>query len=203
MSWTRRNSAALVGRRRCVCWAGRACVGFLPRRPDTALTPSSHTWWLPQETAQLEADNFVLRQQTALSAEAKTVLDSWVRHEQAVRESEQSALVQTVQGNVLKALADAKVKKDLVAGAVADLERACPPRRLRRRRPFGGHAADLASPFAARRARQVQGHLSDLPLPRSALPDQPTHPRPVPAPPGRTPPPPLSPSPNLLLSNWT
>jgi hypothetical protein len=75
-----------------------------------------------QETATLEAENFTLRQQTALSAEAKAVLDSWVRHEQTVRESEQADLVKTVQSNVLKALADQKVKKDLVASAVADLE---------------------------------------------------------------------------------
>lgn len=75
-----------------------------------------------QETATLEAENFTLRQQTALTAEAKAVLDSWVRHEQTVREGEQADLVKTVQSNVLKALADQKTKKDLVASAVADLE---------------------------------------------------------------------------------
>ncbi|CDZ98065.1 Mitochondrial F1F0-ATP synthase, subunit b/ATP4 [Phaffia rhodozyma] len=78
---------------------------------------------LSKETARLEAENFTLRQQTALASEAKAVLDSWVRHEQAVRESQQNDLVKTVESNVLKQLENAKFKKDLVASAVADLEK--------------------------------------------------------------------------------
>jgi len=98
----------------------RAPVGWQPRSYTDPLGIALCR--RSQETATLEAENFTLRQQTALSAEAKAVLDSWVRHEQTVRESEQADLVKTVQSNVLKALADQKVKKDLVASAVADLE---------------------------------------------------------------------------------
>jgi F-type H+-transporting ATPase subunit b len=64
----------------------------------------------------------VLSQENAIAAEAKTVLDSWVRHEQQVRESEQSELVKTIQANVLKQLAEPKFKKDLLSSAVSEVE---------------------------------------------------------------------------------
>lgn len=57
-----------------------------------------------------------------MNAEAKSVLDSWVRHEQQVRESEQAQLVKTIQTNVLKSINDPKFKKDLIASALTDIE---------------------------------------------------------------------------------
>ncbi|KAL7409707.1 ATP synthase [Mrakia frigida] len=78
---------------------------------------------LSKQTAEYEAANFVLKQENALNTEAKAVLDSWVRHEQQVRESEQAQLVKTIQANVLKSIADPKFKKELIASALADIEK--------------------------------------------------------------------------------
>lgn len=76
-----------------------------------------------QETAQLEAENFTLRQQVNLTAEWKAVLDSWVRYEQQAKESEQADLAKTVIDKVLKTLQDEKTQKEILANAVAEVER--------------------------------------------------------------------------------
>lgn len=83
-----------------------------------------------QEAAQLEADAFVQRQKVALAAEVKAVLDSWVRFEQQAKESEQAELAQTIIANVLKSVTDEKTQKDILLGAVAEVERECPQRIL-------------------------------------------------------------------------
>lgn len=59
----------------------------------------------------------------ALAAEVKAVLDSWVRYEQQQKESEQADLARTVIDNVLKSLKDEKTQKDILLGAVAEVER--------------------------------------------------------------------------------
>jgi F-type H+-transporting ATPase subunit b len=76
-----------------------------------------------QETAQLEAEIFTKRQQVAMAAELKQVLDSWVRYEQQAKESEQAELAKTVIEGVLKTLKDEKSQKDILLGAVTELER--------------------------------------------------------------------------------
>ena len=63
------------------------------------------------------------RQKVALAAEVKSVLDSWVRFEQQAKESEQADLVKSVVDSVLKSLGDAKVQKDVLTSAVAEIER--------------------------------------------------------------------------------
>jgi F-type H+-transporting ATPase subunit b len=78
---------------------------------------------LSKETAKLEATNFELRQKVALAAEVKAVLDSWVRFEQAQKAAEQEQLVKSVVDKVTKSLSDEKVQKDILAGAVAEIER--------------------------------------------------------------------------------
>ncbi|KAI0832087.1 ATP synthase [Trametes gibbosa] len=77
---------------------------------------------LSKETAQLESEAFVQRQKVALAAEVKAVLDSWVRFEQQAKESEQAELVKTVIDNVLKNLNNEKTQKDILAGALAEIE---------------------------------------------------------------------------------
>ena len=77
-----------------------------------------------QETAQLESEAFVQRQKVALASEVKAVLDSWVRFEQQAKESEQADLVKTIVDNVLKSLSNEKTQKDILASAVAEIERA-------------------------------------------------------------------------------
>ena len=57
-----------------------------------------------QETAKLEAQAFELEQKTALAAEAKTVLDSWVRYEGQVKQRQQKELAQSIIAKVQKEL---------------------------------------------------------------------------------------------------
>ncbi|KAF8328389.1 putative H+-transporting two-sector ATPase chain b precursor, mitochondrial [Cantharellus anzutake] len=75
-----------------------------------------------KETAKLESEAFVLKQQVALAAELKAILDSWARYEQQIKESEQAELTKTVIDKVLKALQDEKAQKDILLGAVAEIE---------------------------------------------------------------------------------
>ena len=79
-----------------------------------------------QETAQLEADAFVRRQQVALASEVKAVLDSWVRFEQQEKENEQARLVKTIVDNVLKSVSEEKTQKDVLAWAVSEIDREYP-----------------------------------------------------------------------------
>ena len=65
------------------------------------------------------------RQKVQLASEVKSVLDSWVRFEQQAKESEQAELVKTVIDNVLKSIRDEKTQKDILVGAVAEVEREC------------------------------------------------------------------------------
>jgi hypothetical protein len=60
-----------------------------------------------------------------LASELKSVLDSWVRYEQQAKESEQAALAKTVIENVLKTIKDERTQKDILASAVAEVEREC------------------------------------------------------------------------------
>jgi Mitochondrial ATP synthase B chain precursor (ATP-synt_B) len=78
-----------------------------------------------QETAKLEAENFTLRQQVNLAAEWKTVLDSWVRYEQQAKESEQAELVKAVVDKALKNLQDERTQREILANAIAEVEREC------------------------------------------------------------------------------
>ena len=78
---------------------------------------------LSKETAQLESEIFVQRQKVALASEVKAVLDSWVRFEQQAKESEQADLVKSVVDSVLKGLSNEKTQKDILASAVAEIER--------------------------------------------------------------------------------
>lgn len=79
----------------------------------------------PQDTAKLEAESFVLKQKVALASELKSVLDSWVRYEQQAKEKEQAALAKTIIENVLKTIQDERTQKDILASAVAEVEREC------------------------------------------------------------------------------
>lgn len=63
------------------------------------------------------------RQKVQLASEVKSVLDSWVRYEQQAKESEQAELAKTVIANVLKNIQDEKTQKDILVGAVAEVER--------------------------------------------------------------------------------
>ena len=64
-----------------------------------------------------------MKQQVALAAEVKAVLDSWARYEQQQKENEQAELSKAVIDKVLRSLSDEKTQKDILLGAVAEIER--------------------------------------------------------------------------------
>ena len=76
-----------------------------------------------QETAKLESENYVQQQKIAVTSELKSVLDSWVRYEQQVKEREQADLTKTVIDKVIASLKDERVQKDILVNAVAEIER--------------------------------------------------------------------------------
>lgn len=76
-----------------------------------------------KETAQLEAKAYELQQRTALAAEAKQVLDSWVRYEGQVRQRQQRELAETIIGKIQKELENPKVLQQILQQSVSDVER--------------------------------------------------------------------------------
>jgi F-type H+-transporting ATPase subunit b len=65
----------------------------------------------------------VQKQKVAVAAELKGVLDSWVRYEQQIKESEQAELTKSVIDKVLASIKDEKTQKDILLNAVAEVER--------------------------------------------------------------------------------
>ncbi|KAK8149665.1 atp4 subunit B of the stator stalk of mitochondrial F1F0 ATP synthase [Beauveria asiatica] len=76
-----------------------------------------------KETAKLEAQAFELEQKTALAAEAKAVLDSWVRYEGQVKQRQQKELAQSIIAKVKKELENPKVLQQILQQSVADVEK--------------------------------------------------------------------------------
>lgn len=76
-----------------------------------------------QETAKLEAQAFELEQKTALAAEAKNVLDSWVRYEGQVKQRQQKELADSIITKVTKELENPKVLQQILTQSVADVEK--------------------------------------------------------------------------------
>lgn len=88
---------------------------------------------ISKETAELEAKAYELEQTTALAAEAKTVLDSWVRYEGQVKARQQKELAESVIAKVKKELENPKVLQQILQQSVADVERMLTPRALQPR----------------------------------------------------------------------
>ncbi|EGP91297.1 ATP synthase subunit 4, mitochondrial [Zymoseptoria tritici IPO323] len=76
-----------------------------------------------KETAQLEAQAYELQQKTDLAAEAKAVLDSWVRYEGQVKARQQKELAESVIAKIEKDLENPKVLDQILRQAVSDVER--------------------------------------------------------------------------------
>jgi len=77
---------------------------------------------LSKETAKLESENYVQQQKITVAAELKSVLDSWVRYEQQVKESEQADLTKTVINKVIASLKDEETQREILTSAVAEIE---------------------------------------------------------------------------------
>lgn len=75
-----------------------------------------------QETAELEAKAYELQQKADIAAEAKTVLDSWVRYEGQVKARQQKELAESVINKINKELDNPKVLDQILKQAVQDVE---------------------------------------------------------------------------------
>ena len=87
---------------------------------DSILTPYK------QETAQLEHQAYELQQKVDVTAEAKAVLDSWVRYEGQVKARQQQEIADAVMAKVEKELENPKVLDQILKQAVQDVESKCP-----------------------------------------------------------------------------
>ncbi|XP_006455691.1 ATP4 subunit B of the stator stalk of mitochondrial F1F0 ATP synthase [Agaricus bisporus var. bisporus H97] len=77
---------------------------------------------LSKETAKLESETFVQKQNVAMASELKTVLDSWVRYEQQLKESEQVELTQAVIAKVLTNIREPKTQQEILTSAIIEIE---------------------------------------------------------------------------------
>jgi F-type H+-transporting ATPase subunit b len=71
----------------------------------------------------LEAKAYELEQTTALAAEAKSVLDSWVRYEGSVKQRQQKELAENIIAKVKKELENPKALQQILQQSIADVER--------------------------------------------------------------------------------
>ncbi|KAI5808091.1 putative mitochondrial ATPase subunit ATP4 [Peziza echinospora] len=76
-----------------------------------------------KETATLEAKTFELEQRVQFAAEAKTVLDSWVRYEAQVKQRQQKELAESLIAKVKKELENPKNLQQVLQQSVAEVER--------------------------------------------------------------------------------
>ncbi|KAK8181798.1 ATP synthase subunit 4 mitochondrial precursor [Phyllosticta capitalensis] len=76
-----------------------------------------------KETAQIEAQAYELEQKTAIAAEAKNVLDSWVRYEGQVKQRQQQELAASIIAKIEKELENPKTLQQILNQSVADVER--------------------------------------------------------------------------------
>lgn len=70
----------------------------------------------------LEAQAFELEQKTALAAEAKSVLDSWVRYEGQVKQRQQKELAESIINKITKELENPKTLQQILQQSVTDVE---------------------------------------------------------------------------------
>lgn len=93
------------------------------KQMGTVVEVTKNLFEVSKETAKLEAQAFELEQQTAIAAEAKTVLDSWVRYEGQVKQRQQRELASSIIAKVQKELENPKVLQQILQQSVADVEK--------------------------------------------------------------------------------
>ncbi|KAI5306458.1 hypothetical protein KEM56_000806 [Ascosphaera pollenicola] len=76
-----------------------------------------------KETATLEAQAYELEQRTALAAEAKRVLDSWVSYESQMKQREQRQLAESVISKIKAELQNPKTLQQILQQSISDVER--------------------------------------------------------------------------------
>lgn len=76
-----------------------------------------------KETAKLEAEAFELEQKVKIAAEAKRVLDSWVRYENQLKQQQQKELADSVIAKIRKELENPKTLNQILQQSLTDVER--------------------------------------------------------------------------------
>lgn len=74
----------------------------------------------------MEAQAYELEQKTAVAAEAKSVLDSWVRYEGQVKTRQQQELAASIIAKINKELESPKVLDQILKQSVQDVESQLP-----------------------------------------------------------------------------
>ena len=70
----------------------------------------------------MEAEAYELQQKTNIAAEAKQVLDSWVRYEGQLKQRQQKQLAETVIAKINKELENPKNLQQILNQSVSDVE---------------------------------------------------------------------------------
>ncbi|OMH85576.1 ATP synthase subunit 4, mitochondrial [Zancudomyces culisetae] len=83
---------------------------------------NSDLFALSKEIVKMEAEIFEKQQEIAFINEVKAVLDSHVRYERSVRESEQKQVAEKIVTNIRGLLKNPKFQQDLVQECLADLK---------------------------------------------------------------------------------
>lgn len=65
---------------------------------------------------------YELEQKTALAAEAKSVLDSWVRYEGQIKNKQQKELAESIIGKIQKELENPKTLQQILQQSIVDVE---------------------------------------------------------------------------------
>ncbi|OMJ29822.1 ATP synthase subunit 4, mitochondrial [Smittium culicis] len=78
---------------------------------------------LSREMLNMMSEINELKQKIAIRQEIKTVLDSWVRYEDSIRQNEQRQVSEQVINNVRKQLTNPKTQQDLIAQCLNDLKK--------------------------------------------------------------------------------
>ncbi|SSD60120.1 probable ATP synthase subunit 4, mitochondrial [Saccharomycodes ludwigii] len=78
---------------------------------------------ISKETVNLEAEAFELKQKVELAAEAKSVLDSWVRYEASIRQEQQKQISEAVIAKVQSELSNPKFQEKVLQQAVSEVEK--------------------------------------------------------------------------------
>jgi len=75
-----------------------------------------------KDTAKVEAEVFELQQKVDFAAEAKSVLDSWVRYEANQRQREQKQMADTITAKIRDELRNPRLQQQLLTQAINDVE---------------------------------------------------------------------------------
>lgn len=77
---------------------------------------------ISKETVELEAKAFELKQKVDIAAEAKSVLDSWVRYENNIKQEQQKQIAEQVIAKVQAELKNPKFQEKVLNQSVTEIE---------------------------------------------------------------------------------